>query len=492
MNPAAGRGAHPAVLAPPTAVGAAPSAPRLRSRLPGLRGRAALALTAVAVVLTAAVAVGVWVFATQYLLFQRQSATLGQAVANASLVQRGLPAEGLSRAQLLSQLPRETGSVSLLVDDGEWNTTSLRIGHDELPESLRTAVQEGIPSRQRIAVDGDPYLAVGIPLAGLDDAYFEVFPLRELDNTFRVLGVVLTLSVFAVAPVSAAVGWWVTRPALRPLDRISAAAAAIAAGDLSARIDPRDDPSLVPIAASFNATAAALEQRVRADARFASDVSHELRSPLTTMLNAMSLVEAYADDLPSDGREALALLRSEVRDFERLVADLLEISRADAGNADLVLEDVRPAALAREALARRAVSGRGAVELNVRSDASDVVVRADKRRLERVLRNLVDNADTHGGGLTAMTVERTPTSACIVVDDSGPGVPEAERSTIFERFARGSGSARASTEGSGLGLALVSRHVQLMGGSVDVTDAPGGGARFVVRLPADGGTEGEP
>jgi signal transduction histidine kinase len=473
----AGRRVPPAPLADPPE---APPPRRRGARQPSLRGRATLALTAVAVVLTTALAVGVWVFATRYLLYQRENVTLGQAVANASVVSRGLPAEGLPPEQLLSQLPRETGSVSLLVDGGEWSTTSLRIGQEELPEALRTAVGEGTPSRQRIAVDGEPYLAVGVPLAGLDDAYFEVFPLRELDSTFRVLGVVLTLSVLAVAPVSAAV---------RPLDRISAAAAAIAAGDLGARIDPHDDPSLAPIAGSFNATAAALEQRVRADARFASDVSHELRSPLTTMLNAAALVAAHADDLPPDGREALALLRSEVGDFERLVADLLEISRADAGNTDLVLEDVRPAALARQALARRAAAGGAAIDLIVRGDAADVVVRADKRRLERVLRNLIDNADGHGGGLAAVTVERSGPEVCLLVDDDGPGVPEAERAVVFERFARGSRSTRASSAGSGLGLALVSRHVQLMGGTVAVTDAPGGGARFVVRLPVAPATE---
>jgi two-component system sensor histidine kinase MtrB len=126
----------------------------------------------------------------------------------------------------------------------------------------------------------------------------------------------------------------------------------------------------------------------------------------------------------------------------------------------------------------------------VRADAADVVVRADKRRLERVLRNLIDNADSHGGGLTAVTVERSGATACVVVDDAGPGVPEEERAVVFERFARGSRSTRASSDGSGLGLALVSRHVQLMGGTVAVTDAPGGGARFVVRLPVDPGTEG--
>lgn len=450
-----------------------------------LRGRAALALAAVAAVLTAAMALGVWLYATDYLLQTRRSVTLAQAGANGAQVQLGLATPGLSPAQLLAQLPRETGSVSLLANDGEWSTTSLRIGRVDLPETLRTQVLSGDPSRQRIVVNGRPYLAVGLPLAGLDDAYFEVFPLTELDSTYRVLSVILLLGVLAVVPVAAAIGWWVTRPALRPLDRISTAAAAIAAGDLTARIDPQDDPTLIPIAESFNATAAALERRVRADARFASDVSHELRSPLTTILNAMALVEDHADQLPEDGREGLDLLRSEVRRFERLVADLLDISRADAGSSDLVMEEIRIAALVHEALARRKVAGRSSVPLTVADEASDVVVRADKRRLERVVGNLVENADNHGGGLTAVSVECSGNTASMVVDDRGPGIPEAKRTAVFERFARGSGSSRAATEGSGLGLALVTRHIQLMGGSVEATDNPGGGARFVVRLPVD-------
>lgn len=452
-----------------------------------LRTRATLAFTLVAVALTTILVIGVWLTVSQYLLLQRERFTLGQTVANVTQVQRGLATSGLSVAQLLSQLPRETGSTSLLVDDGEWSTTSLRIGRDDLPVEFRNTVLTGQPSRQRITVDGEAMLAIGIPLAGIDDAYFEVFPLQELDNTYRVLGLVLALAAVGVVPVSLLVGWWATRPTLRPLTRLSTAAAAIAEGDLSVRIDPRNDPSLVPIAESFNATAAALERRVRSDARFAADVSHELRSPLTTMLNAMALVEVYEDRLPDDGREGLALLRSEVHHFERLVADLLEISRADAGSSDLVLEDVRLAALVQQSLARRPAAGAAARPgVTVHSDASDVVVRADKRRLERVISNLIDNADKHGGGVTAVMVERSPTAACVIVDDRGAGVPEHEREVIFERFARGSGSTRISTQGSGLGLALVTRHVQMMGGTVVVTDNPHGGARFVVRLPLDG------
>jgi signal transduction histidine kinase len=440
---------------------------------------------AVAAALCTGLAVGVWLAVSQYLLLGRERSTLAQTTANAAQVARAASASGLSPTELLSQLPRESGSTSLLVDDGEWFTSSLSIGRDELPAELRETVIDGVPARQRITVDGRPALAIGVPLAGLEDAYFEVFSLEELDDTYQVLAVVLTGGVAAVVPVALLIGAWVTRSTLRPLDRISAAAAAIAGGDLGARIDARDDPSLLSIAGSFNATVSALEDRVRRDARFAADVSHELRSPLTTMLAAVSLVETYAADLPEEGRESLALLHAEVLRFERLVADLLEISKADATTDPAALEDVRLVALVRETVSRRQAGGLGRAPVRVEAEAEDVVVRVDKRRLERVIGNLIDNADKHGGGVRAVRVDLAPTVACVVVDDDGPGVPQEERNRIFAPFARGSGSTRAHTQGAGLGLSLVDRHVRAMGGTVAVTDGPSGGARFVVRLPRE-------
>ncbi len=453
------------------------------SPLRTIRGRATLAFTVVTTVLCSILAVAVWVAVSQYLLVQRERTTLVQATDNAAQVQRALGTEGLTVPQVLAQLPRETGSVSLYVDDGEWVTTSLRIGRGDMPDGLAEYVLGGTASRQRIQVQDAAMMAVGIPLAGLDEAYFEIFPLEELDNTYRVLAAVLTISVAGLVPLLLTVGWWVTGPALRPLDRVASAAESIAEGNLATRIDPRGDPSLVPIAASFNRTVAALEARVRTDARFAADVSHELRSPLTAMLGALDLVETAAEDLPPEGREGLWMLRSEMHRFERLVADLLEISRADAGNADLVVEEVRLAALVKEALMRRRLAGRGTAPVRVEAEASEVVIHADKRRLERVLGNLMDNADKHGGGLTGVTVARGDTSARVLIDDDGPGVPDDERTRIFDRFARGSGSVRTRTEGAGLGLALVARHVQAMGGTVTVGESPQGGARFVVELP---------
>ncbi len=456
-----------------------------RRRLWTLRGRASVALAAVTLALSTVLGVAVWVSVSHYLLVQRERTTLLQATDNASQVQRALGTVGLTVPQLLAQLPRETGSASLLVEDDEWATTSLLIGRDALPAELRDTVVAGTPARQRIEVQGRTVMAVGVPLAGLGQAYFEVFPLDELDRTYRVLGIVLTVAVVGTAPLSLIIGWWVTGPILRPLDRVSAAAEAIAEGNLDARIDPRGDPSLVPIAQSFNHTAAALEARVRSDARFAADVSHELRSPLTTMLGALDLVEGGCECQHSESQEGLALLRSEVMRFERLVADLLEISRADAGSTDLATEEVRLADLVREVMARRQLAGRGGERLTIESEVTEVVIRVDKRRLERVLGNLIDNADKHGGGLARVTVSRGGGSVCVSVDDDGPGIPHEERARIFERFARGSGSIRTRTEGAGLGLALVARHVQAMGGTVIVGDSPSGGARFVLKFPTE-------
>ncbi|TYP90296.1 HAMP domain-containing sensor histidine kinase [Blastococcus xanthinilyticus] len=495
--------APPADGAPPAAAGAAPrgtssAAPAAaatsgtRARPPAfrvrtLRARATVAFAAVTLLLSTVLAVAVWVAVSQYLLGQRERVTLHQASSNAAQVQRSLATQGLSIPQLLSQLPRETGSTSLLVDDGAWSTTSLRIGRDDLPEELRETVVAGTPVRQRIEVNGETMMAVAVPLAELRQAYVEVFPLQELDKTYRVLATVLAVSVLGSVPLALVVGWWVTGPTLRPLDRISAAASAIAGGALDTRIDPRGDPSLIPIATSFNHTADTLEERVRSDARFAADVSHELRSPLTTMLGALDLVEATAAPGDADQAEALGLLRSEVVRFERLVADLLEISRADAGSNDAAVEPVRLSALTREVMSRYRGDGAGGALLTVAPDAEEVLVCADKRRLERVLSNLMENADKYAGGVTAVAVLRAGEVARILVDDAGPGVPEADRTRIFERFARGAGSIRTRTEGSGLGLALVARHVRAMDGRVHVEDNSSGGARFVVELPIEEG-----
>ncbi|HZA80721.1 MAG TPA: ATP-binding protein, partial [Actinomycetes bacterium] len=268
------------------------------------------------------------------------------------------------------------------------------------------------------------------------------------------------------------------------------AARSISHGRLDTRLDPDPDPDLRVLSLAFNNMADALEQRIERDARFASDVSHELRSPLTTLTTAVELLHARRAELPASARESVDLLRVEVERFQRMVLDLLEISRLDAGVADLALEEVRAVELVREALrvARpvEAANPEGSPPAVAVDDAvADLVVQADKRRLVQVVANLVANAERHGGGLTGVGLERAGDRVRILVDDAGPGVPDAYRSRIFERFSRAPASAGARRDGGGvgLGLALVAEHVRLHGGKVWVEDRPGGGARFVVELP---------
>ncbi len=478
-------GTRRGVLRARSAVVTAPAAPRVGGRLRplGLRGRVTLALALVALVLSFVVGGAVWVSVSGYLISKRTQATVAQTQANVEQVRRGMSSPGVSTPQLLAQLPREIGSTSLLLDDDTWSTTSLQVNRDILPAPLRTAVLAGRPMHQRIRTDRGPLLVVGLPLPEEGSAYFEIFTLDELDQTLRTLSLTLGVVMLAVPLGGLLLGRWALRPAFRPLDRVAAAASAIAAGDLATRLDPRGDFGLITIAESFNETAEKLERRVRADAKFAADVSHELRSPLTTMVTALELFEPSRPRLDPAGREALDLLRAEVRRFEHLVEDLLEISRADAGSADLVLD-----AVSLPEFVRRTVPSRLQDRI-VLTPSADVQVEVDKRRLERALSNLIDNAERHGCGLSAVVVSSTNGWAEVAVEDRGPGIDHAERERIFDRFARGSGTGRDSGEGAGLGLSLVARHVTLLGGRVSVSDHDGDGARFVVTLPVYEGRE---
>jgi len=263
--------------------------------------------------------------------------------------------------------------------------------------------------------------------------------------------------------------------ALRPLAELTGVASAVARGDLDARLHFEDDPDLGGLARSFNHTAAELQHRVAVDARFAGDVSHELRTPLTTMLNSMQVIRNRRSELPATVREPVSLLSDDLDRFRRLVVDLLEISRDDGGDTSTA-EVVRIGDLVSRAADAAAL--RPVTTLSPEVDGLRII--ADKRRLERVVANLVTNAETHGRGCLGVLVAVSGAGLRIIVDDAGPGIPPDRRDRIFERFARDGAPAG---QGVGLGLAIVDRHVRWLGGTVRVGDRPGGGARFVVELP---------
>jgi signal transduction histidine kinase len=238
--------------------------------------------------------------------------------------------------------------------------------------------------------------------------------------------------------------------------------------------------------------AGALQERVERDARFASDVSHELRSPLTTLAASVEVLKSRREEMPERAQAALDLLDADISRFMQLVADLLEISRYDAGAARLEVEDVRISQLVLNAVGTTSDN----VPVAVSANAAAAIVLVDKRRLVRAIYNLIDNAAKYGGGATGVEVHLEGDVVQIVVEDRGAGVVPEERDRVFARFARGTVAAgsRGSGEGSGLGLALVKEHVSLHGGKVWVTDRLDGesGARFVIELPVVTGEEPEP
>jgi signal transduction histidine kinase len=202
-----------------------------------------------------------------------------------------------------------------------------------------------------------------------------------------------------------------------------------------------------------------------------------------TLASGLSVLQSRRHELPERSQTALDLLADEIQRFQRMVQDLLEISRTDAGHTDISFEEV----LAGEFVRRVAEQYENDVPIRCEGDTEEAILEVDKRRMVRVIGNLIENADRYAGGITEIAIVPAGKNIQIRLDDAGPGVPVNERERIFERFARGeTARARASGEGTGLGLSLVEEHVRLHGGRVWVEDSPAGGARFVVELPREG------
>jgi two-component system, OmpR family, sensor histidine kinase MtrB len=443
---------------------------------------AAFALGSVAV--SAVVAVATWNLTTGYMLQQREQSVSRQTLVNARLLDTRLTSGSSDLGALLTGLASSPGAAIFVRQPDGWiagGTATDNIDVADMPPALIAAADRGDIARQRLRVGGAPLVVVAMQLPDSRATYVEVFPLRDLDRIFRFVSLMLLGGVLASGLLGGSIGWWASRRVLRPLTELTAAAARIAHGDLSTRLPERDDKDLGPIAAAFNETAGDLQERVARDARFASDVSHELRSPVTTMAAAMEVLVRRRDEASPAARHAIDLLDADLRRFRRLVGDLLEISRVDQGAFRLSAERLDLAELARYVVARSSTGDR-AVPVEA---PRPVPVLGDRRRLEQVVSNLVDNAEGHGRGLVRVAVCQADRVARLEVDDAGPGVPVEDRERIFERFARVSDrDRRIEDTGSGLGLALVAQHVRLHSGRVWVTDRPGGGARFVVELGA--------
>ncbi len=463
---------------------------RSRPAALGLRRRILLIFTLGSLVLSVFLATTTYGLTRSNVVRERIDTAVNTSQRNAQGVERdlrSLPADAEAARASLTRLGRQD---YLIWYADRWSGGGTTFQDADVPLALVTRViDEGTSASQIVRFGEELSVVVGWDIPGIG-AYFEAFSLDEVDSTLSSVRLSLILAAAITTGLGVLLGTFSARRAVRPVGTAAQAASAIAGGRLDTRLESTDDPDLRVLTESFNDMAEALQQRVERDARFASDVSHELRSPLMTLSASVEVMEARRDELPERSQAALDLLSSDVKRFQGLVEDLLEISRFDAGAIRLHMEELLAAEFVRNAVA---VSSLPDTPVLVSERSELALIRGDKRRLARVIANLIDNARAYGGGepevsITVVDRDNEPMSHILIaVEDRGSGVADEERDLIFERFARGGGAGRRTgSEGAGLGLSLVDEHVRMHGGRVWVEDRLDGdtGARFVIELMA--------
>lgn len=449
----------------------------------GLRAQIMVRFGLVALFLSVLLGVLTYVSVRQLLMEDRLARAVDQAAGDSRVVAATLASGLANPSDVLVSLRPPTRSTPLVLWQGEWFAASLQVRPDDIPEPLAALVLEGNAARQTVAIGDRVVSIVGVPLPGGSGSYFEVFSLADVATTLTTLSQVLLAGGAVTTLAGGALGALLARRVLKPLRDVADAATRIADGELASRLDGATDQDLAALSASFNRMAESLQSRIAREERFASDVAHELRTPLTTVLTSLAVLDGRREELSEAGQEALELLGRDVRRLERTARDLVEIAKHDAGVVTVELEPTPVATVLTRSLNRLR---RPDLPVEIDKDAARSLVLIDEVRFERVLVNLIENGETHGGGVTRLTVNRVGDRIRLAVEDDGPGIAMIDRERVFERFARGK-AARSSRsyDGSGLGLALAAENARLQGGSVWVEESETGGARLVVDLAAE-------
>jgi two-component system sensor histidine kinase MtrB len=372
----------------------------------------------------------------------------------------------------------------------------------ELREAVREQnVQMWQPVAIRTAGGEVPAIAVGtmvtVPIAGEHELYF-VYSLAEEQATLDLLQRVLLVGALALVLLLLVMAWYLTRQVLTPVQQAAHTAGRLADGLLDERMTVRGVDELAVLARSFNEMAQSMQDQIerlahlsKMQQQFVSDVSHELRTPLTTIRMASEVLNAAREEFgPVEARSA-ELLATQLDRFESLLADLLEISRFDAGAATLEVEEANLVVLVErvietiEPLAeqRGSTIERSLPEVPVRVDM-------DSRRVERVLRNLLVNAVEHGEGQPIeVTMAASSRAVSVVVRDHGIGMTRQEAERVFDRFWRADPARTRTLGGTGLGLAISLEDARLHGGTLEAWGSRGQGAAFRLTLPLRAGLE---
>ena len=368
-------------------------------------------------------------------------------------------------------------------------------------DDLRTQVQTRVVQQwtySRVAREQGqavPVVTVGSPVLvpgfGTYELYF-AFPLDKEQDTLGLVRRALLLAGLGLVILVGGIAWLVTRQVVTPVRLAARTAERLSAGRLEERMRVHGEDDLARLAASFNRMATSLQRQIRqledlsrVQRRFVSDVSHELRTPLTTVRMAADVLhEARAGFNPAVGRSA-EILQTQLDRFESLLADLLEISRYDAGAALLDAEPTDVVGIARQVIEalEPLADARGSALVLATPDGL-CVAEVDSRRIERILRNLVVNAIEHGDGRpVTVRIECDGDAVAVAVRDHGVGLDPADATMVFNRFWRADPARARTTGGTGLGLSIALEDAHLHEGWLQVWGQPGDGCQFRVTLP---------
>jgi signal transduction histidine kinase len=374
----------------------------------------------------------------------------------------GLPVEALAQAR--------PGEPSII-----------RVGTDAAPNDLPPPLAEPEPGEivvDRWELDGNPaYVAVAAERApdGQVLTLAAAAPLAETERTLTTLRRSTAAAVPILAVMLGILAAAVTSRALRPVAHMRAEADAISQGTLHQRLSRAKSSELAELAETMNDMLGRLERASASQQQFLSDVTHELRSPLATIRGAVELAISDYDTLLQSGPVALA----EIDRLDDLVLDLTTLARLDetgrTTTEEVDLDDI--------VTAQAATVSRPGVVVDT-SGVRHARVAADPREITGLVRNLLDNAARHATSRVTLGLRSSGDFAELIVDDDGTGIPTEHRQRVFDRFARLDEGRSRDIGGTGLGLAVVAAAAHAHGGTVNVDDAPTGGARFVVSLPA--------
>ena len=336
-----------------------------------------------------------------------------------------------------------------------------------------------------------PGLAIGAPLGRNYQLYY-LFPLTTEQQTLALVQRAIVAVGLALVFLLAAIASLVTRWVVLPVRQAAQAAQRVSAGHLEERMRVLGVDDLAALATSFNDMAASLQAKLReledlskVQRQFVSDVSHELRTPLSTIKMAADLLFESRQELAPAGGRSVELLQSQLERFESLLVDLLEISRYDAGAATLEADLVDVCDLVRRSAddAQQLAERRGS-RIEFRLPATGCFAEVDRRRVERILRNILVNAVEHGEGKDVVVTAAIDSAAVAVsVRDYGVGLRPGEQQRVFERFWRADPARARTTGGTGLGLAISLEDARLHGGWLQAWGEPGKGSVFRLTLP---------